>query len=278
VNREECDDEGQRPAAIDWRACLLARRDLGRDSYGFRLIRKPEFGEDALIRFARGVDRGHHDVPGDAENPQRAGNGDDPLQQPATREHDQQGDGGVGERGEDAERSVGLVLTAKSRDRVSHGIQRKPAGHEEGQSPGGDIRRVDEEERHRHADDRADGGLSARGRRRSSQRVQHLDARGERQQSANTSRRKLGPCERRYEGQRAKRQRDHPQAADDGLSTRSKNGGAHGLRACDPAVTTDAVVGTVTELIASPGFSHVDSESSEFFSPPSRHASAPPVS
>ena len=131
VDREQHGDEGERPAAIDGRTRLLRRFDLGRQGHGLRLVVEPSSLITDSWASGGGVDRRHHDVPGDAGDPQGAGDGDDPREHQAAREQQQDQDRGVAERGKDRPPPLLAARPPDRTDRVAEHIQAEPSGDEE---------------------------------------------------------------------------------------------------------------------------------------------------
>ena len=92
VNGEERGDERERPAAIDRGPRSFGGVDLGHEGSRSRLVREPELVDDGFVGLGRRAHVGDHDVPGDAEDPVRTGDRDDPCQVPSARKNDQQHD------------------------------------------------------------------------------------------------------------------------------------------------------------------------------------------
>ena len=212
VNGEEGDNERQRPAAVDCRACPRGRFDLRSHRGRRRLVRQPKLADDGLLGLGCRVDRCHDDVPRDSEDPKRAGDGNDPRQRPVTREHQQQHDGHIAARCERRQRSVSVVRPADDADRVADSIQRKPPGNQQAERLGRDEGGVDQEERYRHADHCTDRGSSTRRPRRSPQRMQRLYARRQGEQPSDAGRGGFRRGEGRHKGQQAEAQRYECQA------------------------------------------------------------------
>ena len=219
VNRKERRDEGQRPPAVNRPAHALGRLDVGGDGDGLGLIGQPELVDDALVGLGRGVDRRRHDVPGDAGDPERAGNRDYPRRCRAAQQQEQYDDGRVAKGRQPRAGSRLAVGGADGADRITDGIDREPAGHDDPQRLGRDKRRVDQENGDRHADDGADGGRATRRGRRSPQRVQPLDERGERQQCSDAGCRKLRAAQGRSHCEQRERERHDCQARDGGATS-----------------------------------------------------------
>ena len=169
VDGEERDDERQRPAAVDRCPRSLGGLDLRHQFSRPRLVREPEFVNDRLGGIgcrAHGCD---DDVPGDAEDPERAGDRDDPRQIPSPGEDHEQDDGGIAERRQPRDQTFPPFMGADDIEGVTGGIDRKPAGDHDPQRLRRHERGIDEEERDRHADEGARRSVPARRGGRSSQ-------------------------------------------------------------------------------------------------------------
>ena len=182
MNRKQRRDECDRPAAIAWRACELGGADVSRHGDSLRFRCESKLVDDALVRIGLGKDRCRSDVPGNAEYSQRARDRDDPGQRGVGREHQQQQDAHIAERGQRLPDLVGAPSRPRDTDRVTNRIKRKPCGHHHSKSLGGNERRIDQEERNDQADDRAGRSLVSGGGCRSANGVQRLDSRGNRKQ------------------------------------------------------------------------------------------------
>ena len=78
VNREERDDERDHPSAIGGRPHLLLDGDLREQIGGFRMIGETQVVDDGPGRIAGRVHGRDRHRPGDAEQAQRGGHGDEP--------------------------------------------------------------------------------------------------------------------------------------------------------------------------------------------------------
>ncbi len=209
VDGEQRRDERPRPCAIDRRARPFGRVDRRDHRHHFGLCGEAELGDDRFITLRARVDRLDEDAPRDAEDAQRAGDRDGPGQEPSPREQNQQDDNQIADDAQRRRRALPGFAAAHHGHDAADGIDRKPSRDHDPQCLRGQKRRVDQEERDRHADHAAGRAGAARGRRRSPERMEHFHGGRKREQRADPRRRIFGAAERR-------RQREQPECAGDG--------------------------------------------------------------